>query len=194
MNKDRKPMYVSIFALVIAIVGVTVAYAALQTSLEIKFGSVTQSAYTWNIKLKNGNVAGNPTGSDKVICGNATVADSTVSVKSVNLSSAGDMCSYPLTVENNGEVDAILSAISTTSPKNVSCSNEEEGKLVCGNIVYRLSTDERGENLLTSSSQRVSKAGGTSNFYLVVSSTTDAAAGATVSQDGAGFTVIYEES
>ena len=45
MNRDRKSMYVSIFALVIAVVGVTIAYAALSTSLSVKFGRVTQSAF-----------------------------------------------------------------------------------------------------------------------------------------------------
>jgi len=192
MDKDRKPMYVSIFALIVAIIGVTVAYAALQTSLEIRFGSVTQSAYTWDIKLRNGNVAGAATGSDKVVCGNAMVTDNSVSVGAVTLSRAGDMCSYPLTVENRGEIDAILAHISASSPKNISCNNEGEGKLVCGNIVYRLSNDSTGNNLLTPNTQRVNKAGGTADFYLVVSAIADT--DSTVAHDGAGFTVIYEET
>ena len=51
MNKDRKAMYVSILALIIAVVGVSIAYAALSTSLKVTFGKVTRSAFVWEVKL-----------------------------------------------------------------------------------------------------------------------------------------------
>ena len=76
MNKDRKVMYVSLLSLVVAVVGVSMAYAALSTSLKIKFGTVTQSSFNWDIKLNSGIVAGVSSGTGTTVCGNATVTDS----------------------------------------------------------------------------------------------------------------------
>ncbi len=192
MYKDRKSMYVSIFALVVAVIGVTVAYAALSTSLSVKFGKVTQSAFEWDIKLKEGTVAGIVSGTNTTVCGNATVADNSVTVDAITLSKPGDKCNYPLTVQNKGDVDANLASITASSPNGVSCNSSVEGKLVCGNVVYSLAKDNTGLTPLKRGEQKVLKTNGTSDFYLVVSyDVSSEVLNEEVSHTGAGFTLVY---
>lgn len=192
MNKDRKTMYVSVLALLIAVVGVTIAYAALSTSLNVKFGNVTQSAFVWDIKLNKGEVTGVASGTNKTTCGTATVTDNSITVDEITLSKPGDKCNYPLTVQNKGDVDANLASITATSPDGVSCNSTTEGKLVCGNIVYSLASDSTGSNLLARGNQKVLKTNGTSDFYLVVSYNVAAEVlNEEVSHTGAGFTLVY---
>lgn len=192
MNKERKTMYISILALVIAVVGVSIAYAALSTSLKVKFGTVTQSAFNWDIKLNKGTVNGVSSGTSTTVCGNATVTDSSVSIGSVTLSKPGDKCTYPLTAQNKGDVDAVLSSITATSPDGVSCNSSSEGKLVCGNVVYSLTSDSNGVNFLKRGEQRIAKTNGTADFYLVVSySVSPEVSNEEITHTGAGFTVVY---
>lgn len=192
MNKDRKSMYVSIIALVIAVVGVTIAYAALSTSLSVKFGKVTQSAFNWDISLKEGTVSGVSSGTNTTTCGTATIDANSITVGEITLSKPGDKCHYPLTVQNKGDVDANLASITATSPNGVSCNSDVEGKLVCGNVTYSLANDTTGTNLLKRGEQKVFKTNGTSDFYLVVSyDVTPNVINEEVSHTGAGFTVVY---
>jgi len=192
MNKDRKSMYVSILALLVAVTGVSLAYAALSTSLNVRFGTVTQSAFNWDIKLAKGTVPGVSTGTSTTTCGNATVTDNSVTVDAIKLSKPGDKCNYLLTVQNKGDVDANLASITSTSPDGVACNSTTEGKLVCGNVVYSLANDSAGTNLLTSGGQKVAKTNGTSDFYLVVSYNVNAEVlNEEVSHTGAGFTLVY---
>lgn len=192
MNKDRKAMYVSLIALAIAVVGVSIAYAALSTSLKIKFGAVTQSAITWDVRLNKGTSVGIVSGTNETTCGNATVTESSVTLDNVGLSKPGDQCTYPLTVQNKGDIDANLQSITATSPTGIACESSTEGKLVCGNVVYKLTSDVSGSNILQPGNQRILKNNGANDFYLVVSyevapNTVNEAS----SQSGAGFTVVY---
>lgn len=192
MNKDRKSMYVSVVALLIAVVGISIAYAALSTSLNVKFGQVTQSAFNWDIKLNKGTVPGVATGTSTTSCGTATVTDNSVTVDAITLDKPGDKCNYPLTVQNKGDIDANLTSIAASSPNGVSCDNTVEGKLVCGNIVYSVTNDAAGNNLLRKGEQKVLKTNGTSDFYLVVSYTVSKEVlNEEVTHSGAGFTLIY---
>ncbi len=192
MNKDRKVMYVSLLSLVVAVVGVSMAYAALSTSLKIKFGTVTQSSFNWDIKLNSGIVAGVSSGTGTTVCGNATVTDSSATIDSIKLSKPGDKCTYPLEVQNKGDIDANLTSITATSPDGVACNRMEEGKLVCGNVVYSLANDSAGTSLLTSREQKVERINGVSNFYLVVSyEVLPNVSNEEVTHIGAGFTLVY---
>ncbi len=192
MNKDRKGMYISILALVIAVIGVTIAYAALSTSLKVKFGKVTRSAFTWDISLESGTVEGIAAGTSGTTCGTATITENSAEVDAVKLDKPGDMCYYPITVKNKGDIDANLKSITATSPTGVACDNSIEGKLVCGNVVYKLTKDTTGINLLKRGEQRVLKTNGTSDFYLVVSyEVAENVLNAEVTHTGAGFTLVY---
>lgn len=194
MNKERKSMYISIIALIIAVIGVTIGYAALSTSLKVKFGTVTQSKFNWNVKLTNGEITGVNSGTSATTCGVATVTDNEVSIEAIKLAKPGDKCSYQLNVKNEGDVDAVLSNISSIAPEGVSCKTGENKELVCGNVTYSLATDALGTTPLTVGQQRVGKINGTSDFYLVVSYKVNAASlNEEVSHTGAGFTVVYSQ-
>jgi len=194
MNKDRKSMYIAIIALVVGVIGVTIGYAALSTTLKVKFGTVTQDSFTWDVKLASGEVAGVNSGTSGTTCGTATVTDSEVNIAAIKLSKPGDKCSYRLSVKNAGDVDAVLSNISSTAPEGVSCKTGENKELVCGNVTYSLATDINGANPLVVGEQRVPKTSGISDFYLVVSYKVQATVlNEEVTHKGAGFTQVYSQ-
>lgn len=194
MNKERKSMYISLIALIVSVIGVTIGYAALSTSLKVKFGTVTQSKFNWDVKLTSGEVTGINSGTSGTSCGNATVTANEVNVDAIKLSKPGDQCSYKLNVRNEGDVDAVLSNISSIAPEGVSCKTGENKELICGNVIYSLANDSLGTTPLTVGQQRVGKTNGTSDFYLVVSYKVDAASlNEEVTHTGAGFTVVYSQ-
>lgn len=192
MNKDRKPLYVSLLALIIAVVGISIAYAALSTSLKVNFGEVTRHAFVWDVKLKNETVTGISSGTSGTTCGTVTVTDSSTIVDEVTLDKPGDKCVYPITVQNKGDIDANLLNVAATSPRGVSCDSSIESKLVCGNIVYQLTSDAAGTTLLRRNNQRISKTNGISEFYLVVSyEVSGNALNIDATHTDAGFTLVY---
>lgn len=192
MNKDRKPLYVSLLALIIAVVGISIAYAALSTSLKVNFGKVTRHAFIWDVKLKNETVSGIPSGTSGTVCGTATVTDSSATVDEVTLDKPGDKCVYPITVQNKGDIDANLINVAATSPRGVSCDSSTESKMVCGNVVYQLTSDAAGTTPLKRNNQRILKNNGASDFYLVVSYEVSAnASNIDATHTDAGFTLVY---
>jgi len=192
MNPDRKTMIISVSALVIAVITISVAYATLSTTLKVRVGKVTQSSFNWDIKLNSGTVTGIASGTTTTTCGNATVTESSVSVDEIALSKPGDKCSYKLTVQNKGDVDANLASIAATSPDNIACDSTQEGKLVCGNVVYALAKESSGAEILKRGEQKIFKTNGTADFYLVVSyDASKNVSNENIIHTGAGFTVVY---
>lgn len=195
MNKKEKKIYIILFTISILVIGFSIVYVFFSTPLKIKYANLAHSTPTWDVKLKKGvtldeNVNNN---SDKVDCGHVIVTNSSIKVDSVKLSRPGDMCSYPITVEDKGKVDAKLVKVSAFSPINVSCESSFDGELICGNIIYRLTTDSAGKKILTAGSQRLKKIDGVANFYLVVSVLEGTTNEKEVSHVGAGFTVVYAQ-
>jgi len=196
MNEKKKKIYIILFVITITVIVFSIVYAALTTSLKIKYENLAQNTSIWDVKLKKGEINDEnviTSNKDTVDCGHVTATNNSIKVDSVKLSRPGDMCSYPITVENKGEINARLAKISAFSPVNISCDSKFDGELICGNIVYRLTTDSDGKNILTAGSQRIKKIDGTANFYLVVSILEGTTNEKTVTHSGAGFTVVYAQ-
>lgn len=186
------------FLLLLAVflmVGVGVAYAALSTTLDITFNTVTQNALTWNVAFQAGTVTPTVGGTSSTgrSCGTATVTADSVTVAETSVSKPGDKCTYELVIENTGTVDARLSSITPTSPSSKTCQTAAGGLLECDNISYKLTTDAAGTTEFTSGGTIAADA--TQTVYLVISYIPTTTVQATAdTQTNAKFTLSYTQA
>ena len=136
-TKRNGKKFLSIAIAVMALlIGVTVAYAALSATINITVNKITQNAVTWNVAFATGTVTPTVGGTSSDVgrsCGNATVTATTVMVANTTLSKPDDSCTYELTIQNTGDIDAILSTITPVTPTSATCTNSG-ASMVCGNI------------------------------------------------------------
>jgi len=192
MNKERKNMYISIIALIIGIIGVTIGYAALSATLNVNFGNVTQNAITWDVGFIGTTVEGASDGTSDTgrSCGTASITPSTVTLGATSLSKPGDKCTYPLTIKNNGGITAELTSIIPKIPTSISC-DETSSSMICGNITYKLTSDAAGETPLSvNSTLDIDKE---ITAYLVVAYTGNTLNTADITQSNGGFTITYSQ-
>ncbi len=195
MKNERKSLFVIVTILTIAVLGLSIAYAALSTTLTARFSEVAQQSLKWEVGFVEGSVAGIGSGTSDVgrSCGVASVSTSSASVGASTLSKPGDKCTYALRIKNTGNIDANLTAIIPTQPVSTTCTNVSGGNMNCGNITYRLTTDSAGSSVLTPN-RLLEKATGELPVYLVVSYTGDAVSGTQFTQEGAQFTLTYNQA
>lgn len=107
MEKDRGFRALAIFAICIAVVGLTVGYSALSTSLTVNTNAKIKGS-TWTIKF-DGLSSNAFTGLAKE--GSAPQVTSTIITVDVELLQPGDTAEYTFYVKNDGDLDAKLSAL-----------------------------------------------------------------------------------
>ena len=190
---DRRTLLGVIYAMVVILTGISVAYAALSTTLNVTVNKVTQNALTWNVGFQTGTVPVTPggEGSSVATCGAASVTASTVTVAESTLSKPNDSCTYTLTVKNTGGIDATLGTITPKNPESTSCTNSG-ASMVCGNITYKLTTDAAGTTLLTTGGT-LAKTNGTQTIYLVVKYTGSGLVSNEIAQNSGGFSLVYNQ-
>ena len=195
-NKNNKGIYAVIGCLFVAVIALSIAYAALSANLDITFGTVTQNVLTWNVGFRTSpsSVTGTAGGTSATgrSCGTATVARKQVTVAATELSKPGDKCTWALTVKNTGSIDAVLTSITPTAPTSVACSPMANASMVCGNITYKLTTDAAGTTLLTSGGT-LGHTTGSLDVYLVAEYTGADVTDTTVQHSGAKFELLYEQ-
>ena len=178
----------------VLLVGVSVAYAALSTTLNITFGKVTQSALTWDVGFVPGSVTATAGGTSDTgrSCGTATVTAGSVSLADTTLSKPGDKCTWTLQIQYSGSVGAKLNTITPTAPSGISCGTASGANLVCGNITYNLTTDSGGGTILSTGGTLA--AGNTQTVYLVAKYTpTNAVQSSAITHTGAKFSLVYAQ-
>ena len=101
--KNRE-VYVILSVLCVAVVILAVAYAALSSTLEINFGTVSQNVQSWNVGFIPGTATATSKGTSTtgLVCGSATVTTDTVTVADSSISKPGDSCTYKLTTDDVG--------------------------------------------------------------------------------------------
>ena len=104
MEKTRKIKIISLCALLVAVLGLTVAFAALSQTLTIK-GSAAVNAASWDIHFEK------TSGKETEVKGAATFTEPTLSGTTIEnfsatLTKPGDSVIYYFDIVNNGTVDA----------------------------------------------------------------------------------------
>ena len=108
MEKTRQIKIISLCALLAAVLGLTVAFAALSQTLTIN-GSANMDAASWDIHFEK------TIGKETEVKGAATFTEPTLSGTTIEnfsatLTKPGDSVTYYFDIVNNGTVDAVVSS------------------------------------------------------------------------------------
>ena len=188
-RNNTKQTMIIVAVLCAMLFGLSIAYAALSATVNITFGNVTQNNLSWNVGFETGTTTTIVNSSPSATCGEATTTSNTVSIDNTILSTLHDKCVYKMKIKNTGSIDAILESITARVPSGVSCDTTTTSQMVCGNITYKLTSDQTGSSLLNVNNV-IGASTGELDVYLSVEYT-----GTTVGQDSAqssgGFTFNY---
>lgn len=141
MEKSRTTNLLILTALLLSVVGITVGYAALQTTLDIQ-GTATMQTATWDIAFDNLS-APQFTGAASEVTA-PTLSDTLVGTYDVIVTKPGDSITYTFDVTNSGDLDAIIGTF--TKAANPTCTGVSvvpgqaviDAALVCANLTYTL--------------------------------------------------------
>ena len=130
MEKNREVKVIAVVALLVAVVGLSVAYAALSTTLQIT-GQATINSASWNVQFAAGT--GTPVGGATATT--PTVTSTSISNLSVTLTKPGDSYSYTFNIQNTGSINAKLGTVNIGT---ISCTseNQEEATATCEDLEY----------------------------------------------------------
>lgn len=129
MEKERKIKLIAISALIVAVLGLTIAFASLSQTLTIN-GTATLDAAKWGIKFENlssGKVVG-----DAVINDTAMIAEDQITINNIDVSlkTPGDSVTYTVDLVNEGTINAEIYSIEV--PK----FTEEQEKYIDFKVTY----------------------------------------------------------
>ncbi len=145
MEKERGFRIIAVIALMVAVVGLTIGYAAYSSTLKIT-GTAKVDPAVWNVKFAYSNASdtaltGTKTGSAHIGT-EATLTDTQVSGFDVTLKAPGDSVTYNFLVANTGTLNAELSTFTMGSlscaPANGSSATQAEATAVCNELTYSL--------------------------------------------------------
>ena len=110
MEKERRVKWLVIVSLIVAVLGLTIAFAALSETLTIN-GTATLDAAKWGIKFNN-LTSGTKIG-DAIVNNEATIADDKVTIENIDvtLKTPGDSVTYTVDLVNEGTINAEISNI-----------------------------------------------------------------------------------
>lgn len=143
MEKERGAKVIAVVALLIAVVGLTIGYAAYASTLTIN-GSANVDPASWDVHFayKTGDsLTATKTGS-AVENTTPTLAATTISGFDVTLKAPGDSVTYDFSVKNGGTLDAKLDTFTlgtlTCAPNDGSTISQEDATRLCGELKYTL--------------------------------------------------------
>lgn len=143
MEKERKIKSMSLVAMIVAVLGLTVAFAALSQTLTIN-GTAKVEKATWDIHYAAADGASanktKSTHSANVTVTEGDVSGTTVSGLSATLTKPGDTVTFYWDVVNNGDIDAYISSLvpATIDNTQLQCTatNNQDATNVCNDLVF----------------------------------------------------------
>ena len=147
MERKRRTKLFIILFLLLVIIGITVAFAALSTTLNIN-GTAKVLASTWEVKFI-GPLTPTLTGTAKVLSAPA-LDDTSIETYDVVLKKPGDSVTYTFNVTNTGTIPAKIGTLTKASaPTFTGLSTDTEDKeadelLVASNVSYTLTYTSGG--------------------------------------------------
>ena len=189
-NKTLKTL--AITALVVAVGGLTLGYAALTQSLSINTSAKVQNSATgWKILFSNPN-AGSATGD--AVKGSISLNANDVTVSDIVLKAPGDSVTYTFDVVNNGEIDAQLTTFTLKTPTVTGTGEKkaDDEALVNGKYTYSLTYTDGGQAVTQGDTLN---AGETKSITLkiVFDASVTQLPTADVTIDGLGASLIYTQ-
>lgn len=192
--KNKQKFTVTLSAMLVLLVGLSIAYAALSTTLNVTVNSITQSPLSWGVGFTGSSATATVGGTSATgrTCGVASITSTSVTVADTTLSKPGDKCTYALTIRNSSaSISATLFDISPTPPNSITCSTQTGGLMVCGNITYKLATNTGGTVLTTGGTLA---ANSTLPVYLIIEYTGAELTSEAITHSGAKFSIVYNQA
>ena len=130
MEKERKIKVLSLVALIVAVLGLTVAFAALSQTLTIN-GTASINSATWDIHFEN--LATNVVG-DATLKEDPTLNATTITGINFTLTKPNDGVAFAFDIVNDGTIDAKIESIEisplcTLSSPVESCDWDNDGEV-----------------------------------------------------------------
>lgn len=129
MEKERRVKTLSLVTLIVAVLGLTVAFAALSQTLTIN-GTANVNAAEWDIHFENlsePEITGDASEISKPLISNGGISIENIKV---NLKKPKDKVTYTVDIVNSGSITAEISSISTTK------LTAEQEKIIDFNVTY----------------------------------------------------------
>ena len=105
MEKERRIKILSVVALIVAVLGLTVAFAALSETLTIN-GTANVEAASWDIHFEN--LTGPDLEGTGKVNDTASLSGTTISNVNMSVTKPGDSVTYYFDIVNDGTIDAVL--------------------------------------------------------------------------------------
>ena len=141
MEKNRGVKILAISALVVAVIGLTVAFASMSQTLTIG-GTATMDTESWDIHFANlaPTTVGAAAHEHASVTTEPTLASTSISGLEAVVTRPGDYVEYTFDVVNNGTINATLETLTkNTTPTCESPTHvTADETLVCGNLTYTL--------------------------------------------------------
>ena len=143
MEKERGAKIIAIVALLIAVVGLTVGYAAYSSTLNIN-GTATVDPASWKVNFgyKTGDSLTGTINGHATETTAPTLADTTISGFDVTLKAPGDSVTYNFLIKNSGTLNARLANFTmgtlTCAPNASGSISPEDATKLCGELKYTL--------------------------------------------------------
>lgn len=161
MEKERGFRIIAVIALMVAVVGLTIGYAAYSSTLKIN-GAANIDPSTWTVKFDyiSGNALTAELTGNASMTSEATLSDTQVSGFNATLKAPGDSITYNFKVNNTGSLDAKLTTFTmgtlSCAPAAGSNATQDEATAVCNELTYTLTGVTKDETLAKGTSQDVS--------------------------------------
>ena len=189
MEKQRGVKIIAIVALAVAVLGITIAFAAMSQTLTIN-GTATMDTAKWDIHFENLQEVVT-TGSATVIT-EPTLSDTTFGNFAISLTKPGDSVKYTFDVVNNGTIDAYLGTFTKLNPQCTSpTSVTSDATIVCNNLEYTLKYSNGTDVAKTYSLRKGQRE--TLDLYIAYKSSTTTLPSAKVNISNLGITMVFDQ-
>ena len=108
MEKERRIKVLSVVALVIAVLGLTVAFAALSETLTIN-GTASVESASWDVHFESIKLAAQY--GDASVSGEPVLNNITISGINMTITKPKDMIAYTFNIKNSGSINAKISSV-----------------------------------------------------------------------------------
>ena len=193
MIRYKRTVTILLSSVLIGIIIMSIAYAAMQSTLNVTFSKITQQALTWDIGFKIETVAGVPNRTG-VNCGTVTVTNSQISGFSPEFQAIGDMCSYTFHIVNNGNIAGKISSINISKP--LSSCTVSGSSMTCKNIEYNLRYNTSTSTTYVSVGDVIAAKSGstaTENTVVLTIAYSSASAPTTFTGQSFSYTITYDQ-
>lgn len=143
-TKNRGIRALIIAALIVAVLGISVAFASLSQTLNINSTGTIRAA-GWDVKWTAAS-GSKITGGSAVSAGSSdlTVPSATMTISGIVLENPEDKVQWVFTASNTGDIDAKLESITSLLVKNITFDGDESSNLTEDDIIVTLTKNPSG--------------------------------------------------